>query len=332
VIGDRFDEAMSGAVARGDSQLSERLDSLVRHRLPAAIAIVTPTATTFASRGVGEHSTFEIGSISKGVTGLLYHDALARGEIAADTRLGDVLPLGACAAASVPLAALSTHQSGLPRLPAAVATFRASIDLWRRGSNPYGHSLGELLDQARTAEVGQPRARYSNFGFMLLGHAVAAAAGVTYNELLRMRITEPLQLRDTYVPATANEIRADAVAGTTRRGRAREPWTGEAVGPAGGIRSTISDMARLTTALLDGSAPGLDALTPVTPFGPLVQIGAAWITSNTKGRAITWHNGATGGFVAWLGVDRAAGVGAVVLSSGTSSVDRAGFALVSPAS
>ena len=46
------------------------------------------------------------------------------------------------------------------------------------------------------------------------------------------------------------------------------------------------------------------------------------------GRSITWHNGGSGGFRSWLGVDRDAGTGAVVLSAISASVDRAGFRLL----
>ena len=82
----------------------------------------------------------------------------------------------------------------------------------------------------------------------------------------------------------------------------QEPWTGEAIAPAGGLRAPITDLARLVAALLDGSAPGLAALDPVADFsGPRVRIGAAWITLEHQGREITWHNGGTGGFRSWLG-------------------------------
>ena len=318
---------MTGLVS-GDAQLADRMNGLVRHRAPAAVALVTAAATTLATRGAGPRSDFEIGSISKAVTGLLYCDALERGEITDGTRLGDVLPLGECAASAVTLASLSTHSSGLPGLPPSFRVARRTVALWRHGTNPYGDSLQELLDQARGVAVGLPRSRYSNFGFMLLGHALASAAGTTYADLLRERIVEPLDLRDTYVPASADQVRSGAVTGTSRGPRRREPWTGEALGPAGGIRSSVTDMARLTAAILDGSAPGLDALTPATRFGPRVQIGAAWITVEIKGRPVTWHNGGTGGFSSWIGIDRAAGTGVVVLSARNSAVDRAGFAIL----
>ncbi|GAB3607774.1 hypothetical protein GCM10027413_31830 [Conyzicola nivalis] len=316
-------------VTSGDTGLSARLDELVRHSAPAAAALVTPAGSTLASRGAGLTSDFEIGSISKGVTGLLYCDALSRGEVTSNSTLGDLLPLGDCAAAHVTLASLSVHRSGLPRLPRSAHAIRGTVEVWRRGTNPYGEDLEALLAQAREVEPGPPRARYSNLGFELLGHAVASAAGTSYADLVRDRIVAPLDLRNTYVPADPSQVGPDAVAGSSSTGHLRQPWTGEALGPAGGIRSSIADMARLTAALLDGSAPGIDALTPTSHYGPRVDIGAAWITVEMwKGRPITWHNGGTGGFRSWIGLDRAAGTGAVVLSATTASVDRAGFALL----
>jgi CubicO group peptidase (beta-lactamase class C family) len=306
----------------------DSIDARVKGSAPAGMALVTPGGTTIDVRGAEPASDFEIGSISKAITGLLYADALDRAEITRESVLGDLLPLGDCPAASVTLASLSTHHSGLPGLPASVQPVRRTIELWRHGTNPYGETLDELLVQAREATVGPARARYSNFGYQLLGHALASAASTTYRELLDERIVAPLGLTDTYLPTTPQELRAGAVEGTNRFGRPRQPWTGEALGPAGGIRSSIADLARLAEAILDGSAPGLAALTPVDSLAGRTRIGAAWITIEGKGGSLVLHNGGTGGFRSWIGLDRNAGIGAVVLSATTASVDRAGFMLV----
>ena len=82
-------------------------------------------------------------------------------------------------------------------------------------------------------------------------------------------------------------------------------------------------------ALLEGTSPGLAALDPVTNFaGPAAQIGAGWMTLETKGRTVTWHNGGTGGFRAWVGLDRKAGTGVVLLRATAAPVDRHGFRLL----
>ncbi|MEU4835203.1 serine hydrolase domain-containing protein [Streptosporangium sp. NPDC023615] len=314
----------------GDERLAAKLREAVGDRHPVvAAATVSPRGTTVTSLGAPLGADFEIGSISKGVTGLLYADALARGEIGPESTLGDVLPLGDAPAANVTLASLSTHRSGLPRLPASASPWRRTFSLWMHGTNPYGEDLDELLDQARGVQVGSPRARYSNLGFELLGHAVARAAGTSYRDLVRERVAKPLGLGVFYTPSAPGELRPDAIIGRSRSGREQQPWTGEAIGPAGGIRASIEDMAALTAALLDGTAPGIAALDPVTTFaGRAVRIGAAWVVLEKDGRFVTWHNGGTGGFRTWLGIDRAAGTGVVVMSATAISVDRPGFILL----
>ncbi|WP_440067247.1 serine hydrolase domain-containing protein [Streptosporangium sp. OZ121] len=314
----------------GDENLAARLRELVGDRHPViAVATVSPKGTTVASVGAPLSADFEIGSISKGVTGLLYADALARGEIRTTSTLGEFLRLDGTAVAGVTLASVSTHRSGLPGLPRSAEPWRRTLALWRHGTNPYGEDLEQLLAQARGVRVGKPRARYSNFGFELLGHAIAHAAGTSYRDLVRTRVAGPLGLGVFYTPSSPDELLPGAVIGRSRSGRVRQPWTGEAIGPAGGIRASIEDMARLTSALLDGTAPGIAALDPVANLsGPAARVGAAWITVEVKKRPITWHNGGTGGFRTWLGVDRAAGTGVVVMSATSVSVDRHGFALL----
>jgi CubicO group peptidase (beta-lactamase class C family) len=317
------------AAIHGDEGLSARLGELVGPRHPiTAAAVVSPRGTTVAGRGTDLDADFEIGSIAKGITGLLYADAVTRDEIGPDTTLGELLPLGDAAAASVTLRSLSTHRSGLPQLPTSARPWRRTLALWRHGTNPYGENLDQLLGQARGVPVGKPRPRYSNLGFELLGHALAHAAATTYAELVEQRIVTPLELDCFYAPATADQLRPGALHGMSRRGRPRQPWTGEALGPAGGIRASITSMARLTAALLDGSGPGITALDPVAPFGAHARIGAAWITIQVKGRPITWHNGGTGGFRSWLGLDRGTGTGVAVLSATAAPVDRHGFTLL----
>ncbi|WP_258006416.1 serine hydrolase [Arthrobacter sp. AFG20] len=298
-----------------------------------AAATVSAGEVAVASRGASLAADFEIGSVSKGLTGLLYADALSRGELSPGTTLGERLPLGSCPAAGVTLVSLSRHASGLPRLPRQAGTLRRTLALLLQGTNPYGETLAQLLDQARAARLpaghSAPRPRYSNFGFELLGHAVAAGIGLSFQDLLRERLAVPLGLGSVCAPATPAEVRPTAVTGRSRSGRVMRPWTGEALAPAGGIRASIGDMARLVQALLDGSAPGLAALDPVANFaGSAARIGAGWMALEVKGRAITWHNGGTGGFRSWVGLDRKAGTAVVLLTATAAPVDRRGFRLL----
>ena len=314
----------------GDRDLAAGLRAALgrRHEL-AAVATVSRGDTRVASLGAGLAADYEIGSISKAITGLLYAEARVRGEVEASTALGDLLPVADTPVARVTLGALSTHRSGLPSLPRSAAPLRRTLELWRHGTNPYGDDVEVLLEQARGVRVGRPTPRYSNFGFELLGHALAQAAGVDYPNPVRRRLVEPLGLSTLYAPSTVDQLRPSAVDGRSRRGRPRAPWTGAAIAPAGGLRASVTDMARLTQALLDGTAPGISALDPVAPFsGRGVTIGAAWITLTHQHHQITWHNGGTGGFRSWIGLDRQEGTGVVLLSATAISVDAQGFRML----
>lgn len=320
---------MADRETHGDGDLAARAARHLgrRHGRFVAVEVAGGVART-AEVGLTPGADVEVGSVSKGLTGMLFADSRDRGETCETTRLGDLLPLAGSPAADIALGDLAMHTSGLPRLAKGAGALRATVDLWRHGTNPYGERLEDLLAATRRTPLGRRRPRYSNVGFMLLGHAVAAAAGATYADLLRDRLTAPLAMASTTVPSTLADLGPLAAPGRSGRGRPAQPWTGEALGPAGGVRSTAADLGRLLRALLDGTAPGVRALDPVRRFSGPLRIGAAWLTLDRRGTTLTWHNGGTGGFRSVVVLDRAAGTGAAVVSATARSVDRAGFALL----
>jgi CubicO group peptidase (beta-lactamase class C family) len=116
--------------ATGDAELAATVRELAGPDRKALLAVVvTPDGTRTATIGAQPDTRFEIGSVSKAFTGLLLADAIERGEVTPETRLGDLLELGDAPAADVTLAQLATHTSGLPRLPIDLSTIPP-----RRGS------------------------------------------------------------------------------------------------------------------------------------------------------------------------------------------------------
>ncbi|WP_199539284.1 serine hydrolase domain-containing protein [Desertihabitans brevis] len=315
--------------AVGDQALAERVRAVVGEERPAvAVAVVTADGTRTATIGAQPTDRFEIGSISKGLTGLLLAQAIERGEVTEQTTVGELLPLEGAPVADVTLQQLATHTSGLPVQPLSLR--QAGKNIWSTlsGANPYDNTLDQELAEVRGLELDARPGTYSNLGFELLGHALAAAADQPYPELLRERVLEPLGMSGTTVPTGPAELDGRDLVGQNANGRRMEPWVGEAMAPAGGVRSDVEDMARLAQALLTEQAPGVEATRPRVGFDE-DRIGWAWITSTTDdGRTITWHNGGTGGFSSWLGVDREAGTAVVVLSATSASVDGAGLALL----
>jgi CubicO group peptidase (beta-lactamase class C family) len=107
------------------------------------------------------------------------------------------------------------------------------------------------------------------------------------------------------------------------------PWTINGWAPAGGARSTPADMVRYARALLDGSAPGMDALTPQWDIlQGTQQIGYGWQRPLYSGHLITFKNGLTGGFTSKIALDRDNDRAVIVLSNTAAQVDDAADGLL----
>ncbi|MBM9464696.1 beta-lactamase family protein [Aeromicrobium sp. YIM 150415] len=320
----------TGSPTHGDEGLArdvtERLPSTGVHAL--SVAVVTPEGEHTATIGAPLDGTFEIGSITKAITGMVYADMVERGEVGPGTTLGELLDIGDVPAADITLEELAQQRSGLPRLAGGAGMFVRAAVSSLLARNPYHDTAEETTAALAEVEVGEKEPLYSNFGFAVLGHALAAAAETTYPELVRERIAEPLDLGSLAVPPSSDELGPDAVQGRDAAGRAQEAWADSGSAPAGGLRASAADMARLATAILDGQAPGMAALDPVADFGGGQRIGAAWITEEIGGRTVTWHNGATGGFRSWIGVDRDRGTAAYISGATTADLDAIGLALL----
>lgn len=105
-----------------------------------------------------EDSYFQIGSITKTITGLLLADASLRRETALTATAGSILG----ANADVTLLDLATHRSGLPHWPPDLAVDE---------DDPFaGYTEADLLDALRLVKKPTPSIfSYSNMGFMVLG-------------------------------------------------------------------------------------------------------------------------------------------------------------------
>ena len=294
----------------------------VRDRL--SVAVIDGETMRRAHFGASDDTEFEIGSVTKTITGSLLADAIDRGEVEAQTQLGELLALGSSPASSVTLEELATQSSGLPRLAMPLDRIVATLLANYRAADPYGSTVDELVADAREQEVGEKRYLYSNLGFALLGQGLASATDTDFPTLAAERVFEPLGMRDSFVPESTDDLADDAPTGYTASGRRADPWTLGADAPAGSARSTLADMIVYARAQLDGTAPGVAATEPVTDAGESSTIGYAWHTTDR----VTWHNGGTGGFTSWVGFDRDSGRAVVVLNNTAASVDELGFALM----
>ncbi|MGG7466501.1 serine hydrolase domain-containing protein [Plantibacter sp. YIM 135347] len=302
----------------------KQLTEIPGARERVSVAVIDGDRVRTANFGATDTTEYEIGSVTKTVTGSLLADAIARGEVEATTKLGDLLDLGDSPASTIRLEELATQTSGLPAFPQTGTMMFSAILSQLRAGDPYPYTADELVEAAKDVELGPKEFVYSNLGMSLLGHAVAAAAGTDWATLAADRIFTPLQMESTTAPNSLADLRQDAPTGRTNSGRPAAPWTLSGNAPAGSIRSTLADMTKYARAQLDGTAPGADAATPRVELNESAEIGYAWITQGD----VTWHNGGTGGFATWVGFDRDRDRAVVVLTSTASAVDPLGLALM----
>jgi CubicO group peptidase (beta-lactamase class C family) len=267
---------------------------------------------------------FELGSISKAITGMLLADAIRRGEVTLETTVGALAPeLESTPVAGATLRRLATHTSGLPRLPHTPAGAGRAVRHAYLGLDPYrGLSAERVLRDAARQRMKPPGERlYSNLGAALCGQLLVRAAGAEdFSRLLRDRITRPLGLDGMFVAERGHT----APAGRSGLGRRRQPWIMDGYAPAGGIVSTIGDLARLAQALLDGSAPGSDSVLPIdADTSGERRSGMFWVVQpgGAPGDHLVWHNGGTGGYSSFLALLPERGRALVVLSASGREAD-----------
>jgi CubicO group peptidase (beta-lactamase class C family) len=247
-----------------DPDLSSRLAAAAGNRAgDVAGAVIDIGAATemrcgFVGMGSSDRA-FEIGSVTKCLTGMLLADAINRGEIELRTTVSALQPEAVGTAfGNVTLAQLSTHTSGLPRLPSGAAFLWRALRFACLGRDPYrGLGPDRVYRDAARQRLAQPGRRlYSNLGGALCGQLITrAAGGGDFARLLHERVLAPAGLTGTFVSTGARTARA----GHSPLGVSRQPWIMDGYAPAGGVCSTVADLGRLIVGLLTASAPGSES-------------------------------------------------------------------------
>jgi D-alanyl-D-alanine-carboxypeptidase/D-alanyl-D-alanine-endopeptidase len=292
-------------------------------------------------------TAFELASIGKVFTGLLFADAVRRGEVRLDDPVDTLLPGGMNAPTwkgrRLTLLHLATHTAGLAVHPPDVPTL----------ADPRlaDYSVDNLLQSLCAFTPTRPPGtwEYSNWDISVLGQLLALRAGVEFETLVEQRITKPLGMANTAIERTSRLRLSSghspdlAVIPRLRLG---------SLAPAGGFVSTANDMLTLASALL-GLSPSplaglLDVATsvrrPIRPslarllkenwrlmlrmfvspppgarppdrFFSGAEAGLAWFIFTKGDRELVAHDGSALGCSGSLVLDRRLRAAVVVLSN-----------------
>ncbi|MEZ4742826.1 MAG: serine hydrolase [Bdellovibrionota bacterium] len=269
-----------------------------------------------------ENTIFEIGSISKVFTGILLADLVLDGTVSLTDPISQYLPeLESKPTGSITLVELSTHTSGLPRLP---TNFSPSNLM-----DPYAdYTEDMLLEFLVSHPLGDHPTEfswdnYSNLGVGLLGYILTKATGLSYEELLSSRITSKLDMRDTVVALNAEQVGRFA---RPYNGALEEvlPWDLSVLVGAGGIRSTLKDLMKFVEANLNPDntsiARALKLAQQVQQTNGTDSIGLGWGISESGNFIVKGHGGGTGGFRSYVGINSATNTGLAYLTNTSSDL------------
>lgn len=334
------------AVAPGEEEIRALLQSRLVPGSDAGfvVGLVTPAGERVIAVGkagpggapaLDGDTIFEICSITKTFTAAILGEMVERGEVALDDPLARFLPasvrLPERNGRKITLLDLATQSSSLPPIP-----FNMNLgDM----SNPYAAYTVPLLYEflasyPLTMDIGS-QFLYSNLGFGLLGHALELKTGLGYEALVRQRILGPLGMEDTAVSLSPAQRARLAIGHNGASGQAVPNWDFPVLAGAGALRSSVNDMLKYLRANLAASGPLAKVLRscqePCRPTNmPGNTIGLAWLTEKGPTAEVVWHNGQTGGYHSFIGFDRQAGRGVVILHNTNSAIEEIGFYLVDP--
>ena len=255
------------AVPIPDGQIDKaisQLDALAAHLMAKsgipgmAVAVVRDGHTVYAKgfgvRKTGESSpvdadtVFQIASLSKSIAGTVVAHQVGAGAVSWDMPVVKYLPWfrlkDPWVTAHVTVADFLSHRSGLP-------------DHAGDALEDIGYDERQVLERLRLLPLSPFRSTYAytNFGFTVGAEAVAAASGKDWPTLAEDVLYKPLGMNSTSSRFSDFETRANRavghvkVNGTFQAKYQRRP---DARSPAGGVSSSVNDLARWMTMVMQG--------------------------------------------------------------------------------
>jgi len=328
--------SLGGGYARAQASAEESLSTLLRERVDIGrettglVAVVLDggrridaaygRSDSTDNRALDADSVFEIGSISKVFTALLFADMVIRGEVSPGDPVAKFLPANVRVpefeGKAITLLDLATYMSGLPRMPSNFAA--------KDKSNPFVdytvENLYAFLADHQLRFMPGTHYEYANLGFGLLGHALALRAGTSYEELVTSRICAPLGMDDTRITLS------DSMQSRLARGHnsTLDPvanWDIPTLAGAGALRSTANDLFKFLEMAL-GSRPSPLAAAMAMTLGERhptertrVEVGLGWFLSSSHQDEIVWKDGGTGGYATFIGFSTRSHRASILLSN-----------------
>lgn len=283
------------------SRIADLLETVrERWRMPALSAFIARGGDPLFSGGVGagDASTiYPIASVTKTFTARLALDALDRAGLRPDTAIADILPtfrLQHPIGPHLTVRQALNHQGPLP--PHLYAWLLHDVD--RRTF------IRDRLPHLACYADPQPRYRYSNILYAVLGAAAGYLEGESWEQMLKTHILHPLGLKDTRCMEEGwSKQPGLALPHEWSEGRVvQAAWSpaaqGHIIAPASELLSSVTDLDRW---LQNSWGHGVWNRMDPEPVGRgNWAMASGWRTRRVQEENVYWHSGQCTGYTAWV--------------------------------
>ncbi len=259
---------------------------------------------------VTPRTLFQIGSITKTYTATLALRLEREGLLELDAPIRTYLPrlrlADRAVARTVTMRHLLTHSAGFDG---------EFFEDFGSGEDGLARYVGELHRLPQTSPLGAIYS-YCNAGFSLAGRVIEVVADAPFEQVMRHRIFEPLELRESFFFPDEVISRPFAVGHGAEKGRPPEvmrPWAmPRAFNPDGGVVCSVRDLLRWARFQLGDASLKRRRVLPRAKLRSLQKptlsagvdswIGLGWHLWRSNGLLVVRHGGSTNGQQAelWL--------------------------------
>ncbi len=229
---------------------------------------------------IARDTRFKLFSMSKTFTGIAIGKLIDQGRIDPAAPVSRYVPILPAAWRDVTVQQLLIHTSGLPDLGERL------YDEFKSGAPDHPTAVERLLAKVTPENPalsfdGKTKWRYNNFGYELLAHIGAKAAGKPFDQVLREQVLKPAGMRDTAI-AQARFV-AGKLDGSVPVGRLVQGYNGK----VGALEiATSASFAQLGAGALIGTADDLLAFDAAMRAGRVIS-PAGQLRSRTNGFALS---------------------------------------------
>jgi D-alanyl-D-alanine carboxypeptidase len=310
-------ESGDGQGAQHIDMPAGRVDLILRAQFPegepGAAVIVRHAGKEVLRRGYGmadleldvafsPDMVSRIGSVTKQLTAVAVMRLVEDGRLSLDDPVRMFIPRLPASFSPVRIKHLLSNTSGIPDYMQTGA-FDLIIE------EDYHYIVNEDLDldkilriiaESELAFGPGERYSYSNSNFFLLAMIIEEVSGEAYFDFLRREICEPAGMANTYYTAGAVFVPGRVPVHLEYEGqiiKSPHRCMGSTLGfGAGGLWSTVDDMARYNMALESGALVRPGTLAQMSrPFtlndGSASRYGLGWQTADIKGKRAVFHGG-----------------------------------------